>query len=151
MTKPSDGFSNEAVATFFKQPGAVAKNPTRALGTRHLSGVVVGSCVGAAFIVAGLALLVIRRKRNRKCSASSAEVQEQEINIHEAPEEYVPFRFAWARLRNPRRRTELPGASQAELSAESPTGIHELDSSVSTQSVSFGSHITSSLREIFIL
>lgn len=154
MTKPSNGFSNEAVAAFFKQPNAIAKNTTSATdatsasASSHLTGgqiagIVIGSCVGAAFIVACLALLVIHRKRKPRGLASSTEEQEQETNLHEAPEECVPHRFAWARLRNPRRRTELPGASQPELSAESPTVSHELDSSVSTPSASFGSHITS--------
>ncbi|KAJ5314466.1 Major facilitator superfamily domain general substrate transporter [Penicillium atrosanguineum] len=154
MAKPSDGFSNEAVATFFKQPSAVARNTTSATnvtsesGSNHLTGgqiagVVVGSCVGVAFIIAGLVLLVIHRKRKQKGLSSSTEGQEEETDIHEAPEEFVPHRFAWARLRNPRRRTELPGASQVELSAESPTVSHELDSSVSSPGASFGSHITS--------
>ena len=154
MTKPSDGFSNKAVAAFFKQPSAIAKNTTGATdatsasGNSHLTGgqiagVVVGSCVGAASIVACLALLIIHWKRKERGFASSNKGREQETTIHEAPEECVPHRFAWARLRNPRRRTELPGASQVELSAEYPTVSHELDSSVSTPSASFGSHITS--------
>jgi hypothetical protein len=108
LLQPSDGCSNEAVATFFNQPGAVAKGTTVSSGTHSgggkIAGIVAGSCVGAALIVACIALLVIRRKRKQKSRPSTEGQEEQETNIHEAPEEDMPHRFAWARLRNPRLR-----------------------------------------------
>ncbi|KAJ5733904.1 cell wall anchored protein [Penicillium malachiteum] len=140
MTKPSNGFSNEAVEAFFDRKVAVATNGSSTTSTNTaptiisakdasssslaggtIAGIVIG-CIAGAILVAMLVAYFIFKRRKQQPSVEQPEV-------HEAPEnEKSRLGFLFG---NPRQKIqELPDHFRRPLPEMPDSAKYEMDAAV---------------------
>lgn len=127
MTKPSAGFSNKEIATYFSTNGITAVESSSHLSGGAIAGIVIGSVAGAAILIGiGVYILILRRRKILPKGQDHGTIQEfpSESNRHEAPPDLITARFARAIFRNRGKTAEL--GSQSVAHEMDTTQIYEL-------------------------
>lgn len=133
MTTPSKGFSNDGIAAFFNQDGAISTSGATSSSSSSssgsgsgsksgpsggaIAGIAIGAVAGIAIIVIILAFFLI--KRRRKQAPSNVETAPDVPNVPEVSSDEKTKDISSILFRNPRK-VELPAQREGSYASEMP-------------------------------